>query len=127
MHTPQSLYDAVARHLLTQREPSRVPPEVPCVGNGCAYRGERGLKCAIGALIPDELYRPEFEQVGVGEYGPEGAAIRAAAGIPEDNPTMLNLAGRLQALHDNQRPEAWRGCLERVAADYGLSMPEVPA
>ncbi len=28
---------------------------------GCAYRGQKGRKCAIGVLIKDEDYNPSFE------------------------------------------------------------------
>jgi hypothetical protein len=28
---------------------------------GCAYRGENGRRCAVGWLIPDELYKPFME------------------------------------------------------------------
>lgn len=43
---------------------------VRCAGDGtfpakqfgqCCYRTKDGRKCAIGLLIPDHLYRPEFE------------------------------------------------------------------
>jgi len=27
----------------------------------CSYRGVEGRKCAAGFLIPDEIYKPEFE------------------------------------------------------------------
>lgn len=27
----------------------------------CAYRGENGMKCALGHCIPDEQYKPYFE------------------------------------------------------------------
>lgn len=32
----------------------------------CFYRGEGGLKCAIGQLIPDSAYTPEMEGKGAG-------------------------------------------------------------
>ena len=126
MHTPQSLFTTVARHLLTQMERSvRDAPDAP--GNGCAYRGDDGRKCAVGCLIPDEQYRPKFEGINVSQPGTTAKALRAAAGIGEKDLRTITLADRLQALHDNQHPSAWRGCLARVAADYGLTMPEVPA
>lgn len=31
----------------------------------CRYRSETGCKCAIGLLIPDELYRPDMEQFNI--------------------------------------------------------------
>ena len=45
--TEQEAFTKVRDHLLRQKE--------KCIVNGlCAYRGENGLKCAIGALISDE-------------------------------------------------------------------------
>lgn len=32
----------------------------------CKYRGEHGTKCAIGWLIPDEYYSPDFEGYPIG-------------------------------------------------------------
>lgn len=33
----------------------------------CRYRGEGGTRCAIGHLIPDELYSEELEGLNVGQ------------------------------------------------------------
>ena len=30
----------------------------------CMYRGPNGTKCAVGCLIPDEMYLPEMESSG---------------------------------------------------------------
>lgn len=30
----------------------------------CLYRGEEGRRCAVGVLIPDELYDPSYESTG---------------------------------------------------------------
>jgi hypothetical protein len=30
-------------------------------GGACCYRGEDGLKCAVGALIPDDQYTPQMD------------------------------------------------------------------
>lgn len=50
--TNQVIFDKVAKHLLTQK--------VQCANSAgnCMYRGPNGLKCAVGALIPDEEYSP---------------------------------------------------------------------
>lgn len=32
---------------------------------GCAYRGLNGTTCAVGCLIPDEMYDPIFENKGM--------------------------------------------------------------
>jgi len=45
----QEIFDAVAVHLFKQGERA--------MNNGtCVYRSKDGLKCAVGALIPDGLY-----------------------------------------------------------------------
>lgn len=51
----QEIFDLVVEHLFTQGRPA-------CQDDGrCRYRMAGGLRCAIGALIPDELYKEEFE------------------------------------------------------------------
>lgn len=51
----QEIFDLVCEHLAQQK--------MRCVSNAgcCVYRGPNGLKCAIGALIPDDLFTPEME------------------------------------------------------------------
>lgn len=60
----QEVFDTIVTHLRTQGKPARA-----AVGN-CRYRMEdpnsgEVLRCAIGCLIPDELYSPEMEGAGV--------------------------------------------------------------
>ena len=55
--TLQTVFNIVSTHLLTQGMKSR-----NAFGT-CAYRGENGMKCAAGALIPDDQYKPEIENV----------------------------------------------------------------
>jgi hypothetical protein len=60
-NTLQEVFDIVSVHLLTQVKrcmaiyPDRIFPV-------CSYRNEYGMKCAAGALIPDEEYKPEMEK-----------------------------------------------------------------
>jgi hypothetical protein len=58
-------------------------------GGTCAFRGERGRKCAIGFLIKDEDYRPEFETFGL-------TNVITATNIRLDLGFML----AMQELHD---------------------------
>lgn len=56
MMTAQQIFDRVAVHLATQRTQS--------ARNGiCAYRGQGGAMCAVGCLIPEHHYRPEFDRL----------------------------------------------------------------
>lgn len=67
---------------------------------GCVYRGQSkadsSIRCAIGCLIPDELYLPEWETKNIG-YGPM-AALEAAYLLDED--VDLNWLELLQDVHD---------------------------
>ena len=51
----QEVFDLVVEHLFKQGRPAYD-------GNqGCRYRTHDGLRCAVGVLIPDDLYDPAFE------------------------------------------------------------------
>lgn len=50
----QETFDRVAKHLLKQNKKS-------VNGTQCMYRSSDGLQCALGCLIPDELYVPSLE------------------------------------------------------------------
>lgn len=52
----QEVFDIVVTHLITQRRPAYTG-----LSGCCMYRAPDGLRCAVGALIPDNLYDPEFE------------------------------------------------------------------
>ena len=53
--TNQEAFDRMLSHLRKQRQPA-----VSDSGS-CRYRTSAGLKCAVGALIPDDSYRGYFE------------------------------------------------------------------
>jgi len=55
----QEVFDKIYLHLIEQGRKS-----VNSDGR-CQYRSPDGDKCAIGCLIPDELYTPELEGNGV--------------------------------------------------------------
>lgn len=50
----QEIFNKVSTHLLTQGRPAREEDR-------CRYRTTDGLFCAVGCLIPDELYSSSFE------------------------------------------------------------------
>ena len=61
----QQAFDIAAKHLLAQGKKSYLDPVTPFGYPPCAYRGEGGLKCAIGALIPDDQYSYKMENMSV--------------------------------------------------------------
>jgi hypothetical protein len=83
----------------------------------CYYRGTEGRRCAIGWLMPDENYRPEFEGNAA------TADIISACGI---NPTDSNMGWlcNLQSMHDGYHtPEEMVVALRRFAEQSGLVVP----
>ena len=112
--TKQQIFNKVARHLLRQRKKAEA-------GSICRYRTDDGLKCAVGVLIPNAKYKPEFEgsMIGISDET-ESDEIRKAAGISE---RQIDLARALQNVHDDYEPEHWRQELADVAHNFGLNWP----
>ena len=110
----QDIFDKVCNHLLSQGERSLGTDGL------CRYRGEDGFKCAVGAVIPDRLYLPEFERNNV---------IRLlkwyADKLPRWFKTHRKLLLDLQLLHDNTAPCHWKQALLDLGESYGLQIPPV--
>lgn len=111
----QEVFDRVARHLLTQK----VKSKQACSGSYqdvvCAYRGQNGTSCAVGCLIPDEMYDTVMEGKSV------SAILPYSNGLQElFRNVSLDLLGSLQTVHDNTHPEQWTTQLLRVADCYVL-------
>jgi len=93
--TKQEMFDKVLDHLRAQGKRSHEK------GKGCLYRGPNGLRCAIGALIPDEAYDEAIDLGGIGVFDLP-SEIKEACGIDIEN---NRLASDLQELHDD--PTNW--------------------
>lgn len=105
--TDQEVFDIVARHLLTQGRRA-------LWGEACAYRTPEGDRCAIGALIPDEVYKLEWE-------GCAGAKLYEYPELHQYLPRTRALATALQSIHDISFPDRWRIDLRAAAAVFGLN------
>lgn len=96
----------------------------------CKYRSADGNKCAIGCLIPDELYSPEFDSPGEGLSSavddlvttiPEfRLALGSVVDLAEEN--MMRLLLSLQCAHDEYFDEI-EDALRNVASTYNLEVP----
>ena len=109
----QAIFNKVVQHL--RKQGSQAVDD-----NGCLYRSLDGKKCAIGCLIPDELYNQNIERCGVRSL----SHIFLANCIPGYSPDDEEFLSRLQRVHDNSLIEEWETMLERVAFDFSLEMPE---
>ena len=111
----QQAFDISVKHLRKQGCRSRVK------GGSitCRYRiPENNLKCAVGALIPDELYQESFEGKGI---------VRVMETFAEINKLFENvnflLLEDLQNIHDNYAVTYWERKWEELSIVYGLTMP----
>lgn len=121
----QDIYTKVRTHLLKQNE--RATDEY----GSCAYRGENGKKCAIGCLIPDDLYDYSFEGEGASElpqaiYDYLGVnyeeAIQKYSGDGGKDDGDLGFLIGLQNIHDCFDADEWEMCLGDFASAWELSV-----
>lgn len=105
----EELFMTVAARLLKQGARSMSGP----VGKQtCVYRGEHGMKCAVGLVIPDELYDPDFE----------GSTADELLGWDHKHRGLL---GDLQQVHDWGNPDNWRSRLTHLAVKNGFDPNKV--
>jgi len=110
----QEAFDIAAKHLLTQNKQSARP-----IDGRCLYRGPNGLMCAVGALIPDELYEARFEVYTADELTTPFAQKREIAKYFKGvDPGLLS---HLQNIHDRFKPEEWAELLIDCAECFGLN------
>jgi hypothetical protein len=103
--THQEIFDKVANHLLTQNQQALI---VDFMAITCAYRGPENTMCAVGCLIPDNVYTSEFE----------GKEARQLEFLFFDRD--LWLLENLQQIHDLYNPIEWQDKLNNLAIDSGL-------
>lgn len=105
--TTQDLFDRVVNHLLAQNCQS------VATDGTCTYRGENGLKCAVGCLIDDAYYSAALEY-----SSPHADEVAEAIGqsigrpITADEAALLN---RLQDIHDSRPVDEWPKHLRTAA------------
>lgn len=126
----QKIFNRVRRHLLKQKE---------CAFNNgaCVYRAPNGLRCAIGALIKDEVYCKGIEGAGIHsmtcvlEGDPDANYMHANYMLAQVLVETLGAQAvasyevrdflyALQALHDDEDPEQWERALARFASEMEL-------
>lgn len=140
----QRLFDQSVKGVILQGRPSLGRVVGPAYSNSsCMYRGDNGLRCAVGHCIKDEFYTPATEgaPVGVpvdgGRAWPDDDAAAAAVYIAlarsvapaELTQRTIDMLRSLQMAHDAYSEAAplaqWRTDFAKkaheVATVYGLS------
>ena len=119
--TAQEVFDYVIGHLVSQGKQS-IQMEG---GESCAYRGDNGAKCAVGVLIPDEVYNDVMEGDSVDgliENFPRECMI---TGIKKHK----DILNSLQNMHDSfsawQNQDSFSRKAQHIADLYNLTVPEI--
>lgn len=121
--THQEIFDKVLTHL-------RAQGVAATGGFQCTYRQTtpegKTLMCAVGCLIKDEFYNPDFE--GKTPNDPNvNWAIAQSLGIEEGftHYSTTNLLCDLQDAHDHELDmegvDAWEQQMQRIAEEYELT------
>lgn len=127
MMTKQEIFNTVCKHLIDQGQTSKGDDYY------CAYRGDNGLKCAVGCLIKDECYSPTLEGSSVLQALVVRALVCSSVVDEPDNeddeddeasltPEIM-LLRKLQSVHDNIEPIYWPEHLLTIARHNGLTSP----
>ena len=127
MTTPtlQSIFTRVSEHLLAQNAKA-----VASDGVSCAYRGEDGLKCAVGCLITDEFYKDSLEGVSISNSDAVLYAVIDSLGFSRKEIGLKGAAALrrvlygLQQIHDGSEPDKWPARLAELATTFGFNLPE---
>jgi len=120
MKTMQQVLDQVVAHLRKQGARSMIFDPSEQV-SGCMYRGQGGMKCAVGCLIDDKWYSLDLE----GKLATD-KAVKEALEKSEVvcSGVMSCLLTDLQRIHDQHDPNLWEAYFRALADEYKLRMPE---
>lgn len=111
----QEVFNKVVTHLRTQG----VPAKRGC--GDCAYRSADGLMCAVGCLIPANMYDSNMEGQLVAELIDNFPEVAEALEIEDiEDEGFLR---QLQFLHDQVNPVKWEEAWQKIAKQFNLQMP----
>ena len=109
----QQIFDTVTEHLLKQARQAKESRNM-----GCALYYAGDLRCAIGCLIPVDLYRKEMEAetvAGLDDVSP-GIWKQLRIDYMDSYPILM----ALQSIHDQLPVWLWPEELEQLAKEHGL-------
>lgn len=120
----QEAFDIVVTHALKQNERALINPEGEDSDDcSCRYRTPNGLKCFVGALIPDDHYHPEMEGNNVADllrsFSPDYLLLENESPLIQED-----FYSHLQEIHDYHEPAEWRKELINLAIEHHLAIPD---
>jgi hypothetical protein len=107
------IFYKVEKHLLKQNKQAMVR-------NRCKYRTSSGLSCAVGCLIPDEMYTNKLENRDVSCLPSD--VLTPIIGVQfTRRERKLHLLDDLQEMHDNILPEKWPTVLAAIKNAFNIN------
>lgn len=110
----QKLFNRVCRHLLRQNK------QALNEDRECVYRAPDGCRCGVGGVLPNRLYKKEFEGTQIVFLMRDHPEVRDYFG--DENSSLLS---SIQYVHDNFQPHEWPARLAIVAERHSLTVPSV--
>lgn len=115
MRNAQELFDTIIHHLRKQGQKSVSMDYAP--GYTCRYRSPEGLKCPIGALIPDTEYHQDMEEKSFDVLLASGLLSQP---FQEEFHVHADLLRQLQHIHDHTYMEKWEDGFFLLAKKFNL-------
>lgn len=113
MPTLQETFDTVVAHARKQQAKSMLRSGLSEYAKICAYRGDGGLACFAGCLIPDDRYSRDLE-CEIASQGKVRALFLELGYLP-------NFVRQLQVIHDATIVEDWEQEFKNLALAYDLN------
>lgn len=110
----QQVFDKIVTHLRAQGK--KALDEY----GSCVYLAPDGCQCAVGCLIPHDLYNPKMEKTGIA-YGPVYEALMKI-GVTNQH---LDLLVTMQCIHDQYAVDEWEKIFVTTAYRFGLTVSEI--
>ena len=122
------VFNYVVDHLRLQGKQSRIGHGAAGFGDICAYRGDEGAMCAVGALITDDEYDPSWEGISVAHLlGGAGAVNAPPDSLLERLTPHEEMLIELQRFHDSllSLPDAFEhGRFSESVEEFLLNLRE---
>jgi len=110
--TNQTAFEQAIIGLFEQNEKAYDPDE-----DRCWFRAPNGCKCAVGFIIPDDIYHPEMENYHPSSLKKRYPELEAYWRDVDDD-----LLSELQDIHDFYTPDRWREKFEHTARSWNLTL-----
>lgn len=118
-HTKQTAFDVMWNGLKAQGWQKSM------TNNVCTYRGDNGRKCAVGHLIPDEIYHERMERIPIQVvYFELGKYILPT----KEDVQFFGFLEEARWAHDyaieTNKKHNMESCMRRLAKRHNLTIPE---